>query len=64
MEQRAFMPIKDACEYTGLSQYYLRRGCISGSIPHILSGNKYFINIPRLMEQLNALPARGQSNGR
>lgn len=51
---RPFQKIKDACETTGLSQYYLRAGCKDGSIPHIKSGTTYFINIPALLKQLNA----------
>lgn len=48
------MKIKDACTKTGLSQYYLRKGCIDGSIPHIQSGKTYYINIPALLKKLNA----------
>lgn len=47
-----FMKISDACRVTGLSQYYLRNGCKDGTIPHIKSGRVYFINVPKLLEQL------------
>ncbi|MCQ2442580.1 MAG: helix-turn-helix domain-containing protein [Oscillospiraceae bacterium] len=47
-----FMKIPDACRVTGLSQYYLRNGCKDGTIPHIKSGRVYFINVPKLLEQL------------
>lgn len=47
-----FLKIKDACKVTGLSQFYLRNGCKDGSIPHIKSGNVYFINVPSLLKQL------------
>ena len=40
-----FMSIKDTCQATGLSQFYLRRGCKDGTIPHIKSGTKFFINV-------------------
>lgn len=50
-----FMKIKDACIKTGLSQYYLRNGCINGTIPHILSGKTYYINIPALLRMLDAV---------
>lgn len=50
-----FMKIKDACAKTGLSQHYLRKGCIDGSIPHIQSGKTYYINVPALLRMLNAV---------
>ena len=50
-----FQKIADACESTGLSQYFLRTGCKDGSIPHIKSGNTYYINVPALLKQLGAV---------
>ncbi|MCD8192739.1 MAG: helix-turn-helix domain-containing protein [Oscillospiraceae bacterium] len=49
-----FAAINRAATITGLSAFYLRQGCQRGIIPHIKSGNKYLINIPRLLEMLNA----------
>lgn len=49
-----FMKIVDASKSTGLSQYFLRNGCKEGSIPHIKSGDTYYINIPALLRQLGA----------
>ena len=49
-----FMKIKDACEATGLSQYYLRNGCKDGSVPCIKSGKVYYINVPALLRKLDA----------
>ena len=51
-ETPPFLNIPRACEVTGLSQYYLRNGCKSGSVPHVKSGKTYYINIPALMRQL------------
>ncbi len=51
-----FMTISEASKTTGLSQCYLRQGVKCGTIPHVRSGKKYLINIPRLLEDLNALP--------
>ena len=48
-----FQKIPDACRTTGLSQYYLRKGCKDGSIPHVMSGTVYMINIPKLLAKLN-----------
>ena len=47
-----FQKISDACRTTGLSQYFLRRGCRDGTIPHVKSGSVYFVNVPALLEQL------------
>lgn len=46
-----FQKIKEACKTTGLSGYYLRKGCKDGSIPHTKSGGVYYINVPALLEQ-------------
>lgn len=45
--------IPDACRTTGLSQYYLRRGCRDGTVPHIKSGPVYFVDVPALLEKLH-----------
>ena len=51
-----FMKIGDACQVTGLSKYFLRRGIRDGTIPHVTVGIppncKYYINVPALLEQL------------
>jgi len=52
MNTAPFQKLKDASTTTGLSQFYLRRGCRDGTIPHIVSGNTYYINIPKLLEKL------------
>lgn len=53
-EKKLFMRISDACRYTGLSKFYLRKGCKEGTIPHIKSGDTYYINIDKLLQQLSA----------
>ena len=47
-----FQKIPDACKTTGLSQYYLRKGCRDGSIPCVKSGKTFFVNVPALLKQL------------
>lgn len=47
-----FQTIPNACAITGLSQLYLRNGCKDGSIPHIKTGNTYYINVPALLRKL------------
>lgn len=48
-----FQKIEDACRTTGLSQYFLRKGCKNGTVPHVKSGSTYYINVPELLRQLN-----------
>lgn len=49
-----FQKIGEACKTTGLSQYFLRRGCKEGTVPHINSGGVYYINVPALLRKLGA----------
>ena len=49
-----FQSITDTVKTTGLSAYYLRRGIKDGSVPCVKSGAKYLINVPRLLESLDA----------
>lgn len=51
-----FQKIPEAARTTGLSTYFLRRGVRDGSVPHILSGTTYYINVPRLLEKFDAGP--------
>lgn len=60
MENTPYLTIRKTCEVTGLSMTFLRNGCISGSVPHIKSGNRYYINVPRLLAALEA--AEGADN--
>ena len=56
MNNTPFQKIPEACKTTGLSQYYLRKGCRAGTIPHVKSGDIYYINVPALLQQLGADP--------
>ena len=47
-----FQRIPAACRITGLSQSYLRAGCKDGTVPHIMIGTTYLVNIPALLRQL------------
>lgn len=49
-----FCRIKDACRYTGLSQFFIRKGCIEGRIPCLMSGRTYFVNMRELFKLLDA----------
>ena len=49
-----FQTIPQASRTTGLSRYFLRKGCQNGTVPHVKSGNTCYINIPALLRQLGA----------
>ena len=56
-----FLKISDACRETGLSTYYLRKGCKDGTIPHIKSGTVYLIDMEALLTKLHdAAETNGQ----
>ena len=50
--EKVFQTIRAACETTGLSQFYLRRGCKDGTIPHVMSGQIYYIDVPAMLDKL------------
>lgn len=45
--------LKEAAEVTGLSYYYLRQLCLSNKAVHVRAGNKYLVNLDKLVEYLN-----------
>lgn len=49
-----FQRIEDAVRSTGLSAYFLRKGCRTGSIPCVRSGRTIYVDVPGLLEQLGA----------
>ena len=51
MDTTPFKKIKDAATVTGLSQFFIRRGCKDGTIPHIKSGGVYYVNVALLLKQ-------------
>ena len=55
-----YQTIKDASRTTGLSQYFLRKGCKNGTIPHTMCGCKYMIIMPKLMESLSQQSSAGK----
>ena len=61
MEGKPFQKIGEACRTTGLSQYWLRNGCKDGTVPHIMSGGTYYINIPALLRKLDALSVQEET---
>ena len=66
MRGTPFQTIPEAARSTGLSQYFIRNGCRAGTVPHIVvhgpkgkSPGKYMVNVPLLLEQLNAASMGG-----
>lgn len=51
---KPFQKIGEACKSTGLSMYFLRNGCKDNTIPHVMSGGTYYINVSALLRQLGA----------
>ena len=49
-----YQSIPETTKTTGLGIPFLRKGCRDGSIPHIKVGQKYMINVPLLLQQLEA----------
>ncbi len=56
-----FVKLKDAVSITGLSMFYLRRGCRDGSIPSVRSGQTYYVNVPALIQKLDDESREGKS---
>lgn len=50
-----FQGIAQACKTTGLSMYFLRKGCRDGSIPHVKNGTVYLVNVPALLRKLGVI---------
>lgn len=51
---KPFQKFQEASRTTGLSQYFLRKGCKDNTIPHVMSGGTYYVNVPALLRQLGA----------
>ena len=48
-----FLPIKSVVKFTGLSEFFIRRGISAGTIAHVKSGNKIMVNVPALLSDLD-----------
>lgn len=59
--EKPFMSLTEATKVTGLSTYYLRRGCREGSVPCIKSGAKFFVNVPALLRKLDEESCKGNA---
>ncbi len=45
---------KAASAASGLSEKYIRQGCIEGKIPHVKIGTDYLVNVRLLFEMLDS----------
>ncbi len=50
-----FQTIREAVRSTGLSERYMREMHREGNLPHVMSGNRVLVNVPKLMELMNQL---------
>lgn len=51
---KPYLSVKETATRTGLSQRFLRRLNDAGRLPHVKSGNRTLVNVPKLLEQLEA----------
>lgn len=56
--QPVFQPINAAAKTSGLSPWYLRQLLKNGTLPHIRTGNKVLVNVPRLLADLDEQSSR------
>lgn len=47
---KIMMPIKEACDLTGLSYSCIRKLCLTDMIRYIRSGSKYYVNTASLLQ--------------
>ena len=53
ISQPMFQPIKQAVKTTGLSEWFLRQALKNDTLPHIRTGSKVLVNVPRLLAELD-----------
>lgn len=46
--------IKETAQETGLAYNYIRTLCLQNKIVYVKAGNKYLVNIDKLIEYLNS----------
>ena len=54
-----FQTIREAVRTTGLSEKFLRKMHREGHLPHVKSGNRVLVNIPRLLELMDQMCIKG-----
>lgn len=61
-EPTPFCGIPEAARRSGLSEFFIRRGCREGWVPCIKTGEKYMIDFSGLVEAMSRR-ARGEAVG-
>lgn len=54
-----FQSITGAAHLTGLSRGFIRKGCKAGTIPHVMAGKDFRVNMRVWLEQLDAQSVKG-----
>lgn len=54
--------IKNTAKLTGLPEHFIRQKAISGEIVAVKAGNKYLINVDKLIDYLNAPTEQAKIN--
>lgn len=60
VEVPEMVTVNEAAKKTGLSPKLLRKLCAEGEIPHVHSGTKILINLPKLISYLNTAGLRDE----
>lgn len=58
-----YQSINNTAYLTGCSRGYIRAGCKSGAIPHIMCGKDYRVNVPLFLQQLEAESIKNAPTG-
>lgn len=54
--------IRETARITGLSEYFIRQQLKAGAVPGTYSGKKFLVNVPSLLESLNASTGEVKTN--
>lgn len=54
-----FVTVKKTVKATGVPERLVREWLRAGKIPHIKSGNKYLVNLPLFLAELESMSKRG-----
>lgn len=49
-----YLSIRAASTVVNMPPHILRRGCRNGTVPHVRSGRTYYIDVPALLDKLEA----------
>ena len=54
--------IRETARITGLSEYFIRQQLKADAVPGAYSGKKFLVNVPSLLESLNASTGEVKTN--